>query len=101
MGKDKILDTEITVEGRQTTLRKEIWKLGTDVWKRQQGFSGKRPYGDSGYYHNVVRGLVEKRLVPGVMKNEGTDDDPWWYADFDWKEVDGIIHPLLDDNSNT
>lgn len=49
-----------TVRGYLVTLLRELWH-------GEEGFSGKRPFGNSGWKHEVYNALVEGRAVAGVV----------------------------------
>ncbi len=51
---------------------KEYFKaLVSQVWKDGEGFSGKRPWGNSGWQHDVYEILASEGVVPGRMDEEG------------------------------
>lgn len=50
-------------------------KLLTALIEKEEGFSGKRPFGNSGWLWELGKPLVEAGLVPGTLDDEGYLDD--------------------------
>lgn len=48
--------------------------LAEEVWREGEGFSGKRPFGDSGWEAHVYNALC----IEGLMSGTKEDDDYWW-----------------------
>lgn len=44
--------------------------LLTALWKEGEGFSGKRPFGNSGWELDIITSLVKAELVPGTFDSE-------------------------------
>lgn len=67
------------------TIGEYVAKLACGVIVETEGFSGKRPFGNSGWYN----GLVEPLVRAGVVEGEIDEDD---YVDgYDYKEVDAVL----------
>ena len=49
----------------EVTFREYFHKLLQTLWYEDEGFSGKRPFGNSGWSWDLIRGLVATGLVPG------------------------------------
>ena len=49
----------------EITFREYFHKLLQTMWYEDEGFSGKRPFGNSGWSWDLIRGLVATGLVPG------------------------------------
>lgn len=49
------------------------------LWKEDEGFSGKRPLGNSGWKGNIGAALVDAGIIEGK-------EDPW--GDYDYDEGD-------------
>lgn len=62
-----------------TTIREYLKALLTTLWDEGEGFSGKRPFGNSGWKYEVYSALVMARLVGGSFDSDGAlaqvDDD--------------------------
>jgi hypothetical protein len=43
----------------------------TKLWAEGEGFSGKRPFGNSGWEYDVYRFLVASGAVAGTLDEEG------------------------------
>ena len=53
------------------TVRGYMVELARTVWCDGECFSGKRPFGDSGWENEVYDALVRAELVPGTINEEG------------------------------
>ena len=68
------------------TIGEYLSKLLSGVIVETEGFSGKRPFGNSGWYIDLVEPLVRA----GVAKGEV--DEEWGGVDgYDYKEVDAVL----------
>lgn len=56
------------------TVREYLVELLSLLWEQQDGFDGKRPFGNSGWDFDLIGPLVEAGLVSGYM-----DDDRYLY----------------------
>lgn len=55
-----------------TTLREYFHTLLLTLWLEGEGFSGKRPFGNSGWDGDVYLALVEMKAVNGkILSDEG------------------------------
>ena len=59
----------------EVTFREYFHKLLQTLWFEDEGFSGKRPFGNSGWSWDLFRGLVANGLVAGSSDEFG-DADP-------------------------
>jgi hypothetical protein len=57
------------------TVRDYLIKLLGEVWKDGEGFSGKRPFGNSGWEYELYRPLVAAGLVDGELDEQGYISD--------------------------
>lgn len=67
-----------------TTIRDYLGKLLYTVWREEQGFSGKRPFGDSCWQNEVYEALAGAALIDGTK-------DAWNDWEYDEEEADGLI----------
>jgi hypothetical protein len=65
---DKVLSTEIN-EGE--TIKEYLCGLLLTLWAEKEGFSGKRPFGDSGWNWDLIRALALNGLVEATFDEEG------------------------------
>ena len=84
------LDLEWTLEGEKITFRKYLKLLLETLWKEGEGFSGKRPFGNSGWEHELYHGLIEIGSLEGVWNEEEEG-----YEDYDTIEGDKIILRMI------
>lgn len=55
---------------RTLTIREFFIELLTELWEQEEGFSGKRPFGNGGWKRDVEKALIKA----GVIENEDTKD---------------------------
>lgn len=102
MSKPKIdkalLDKALALEFRQVdpdsgerTLVGYLGKLLRTLWVEEEGFSGKRPFGNSSWKWDVNAELVAAGLVKGSFFDDGCLDD------IDSKAADELILAVIDE----
>lgn len=60
------------------------------LWHEEEGFSGKRPFGNSGWSYELAAPLVKAGAVPGSLDEDGFLDD------FDRAELDKAVHSAIE-----
>lgn len=55
------------------------------VWTKKEGFSGKRPFGNSGWEYDIYRALIVGGTVDGKLDEDG------FIETVDIKKADSII----------
>jgi hypothetical protein len=55
------------------------------LWIGQEGFSGKRPFGNSCWDGDLISCLIKNKLIKGKLDEDG------YLADYDNKEVDKFV----------
>jgi hypothetical protein len=69
------------------TLREYFCELLEALWQEGEGFSGKRPLGDSGWQTNVALGLIKSGVIPGIATEEEFE--------FEWSDVNAAVHEAI------
>lgn len=54
-----------------SSVREYLVNLLLCLWAEGEGFSGKRPFGNSGWQHELYVPLVEHGIVTGVLDEDG------------------------------
>lgn len=67
------------------TVREYLIGLLKELWDQKEGFSGKRPYGDSGWECDLYIPLIKAGLIHGHVDDEG------YLAEVDDDEGDRVI----------
>lgn len=57
-----------------STVRGYLTALLTALWREQEGFSGKRPFGNSGWDYDVYGPMVKAGFVRGKLDADGYID---------------------------
>lgn len=60
--------------GNDITIRQYLIALLTELWNEQEGFSGKRPFGNSGWDYELMKPLVKAGVITGSI-------DEWGFID--------------------
>lgn len=72
MNYDEILDYEWSFQDVEAnSIREYLKQLLSTLWAEGEGFSGKRPFGNSGWDYDLYRPLV----IMGVVEGEWEDED--------------------------
>lgn len=53
------------------TVRSYLKSLLSELWRKEESFSGKRPFGNSGWQYEVYAALVKGGAVDGKFDSEG------------------------------
>lgn len=82
--------------GENITIRQYLIELLDTLWVEKEGFSGKRPFGNSGWESDFNFPLIKAGLIKGEILNE----DGYEYAELknyeiQSKEVDALIRDLI------
>lgn len=70
---------------RKMTVREYLVKLLETVWTEEEGFSGKRPFGNSGWKSDIHAAMIEAGLTKGKLDKDG------YIEDVDEKAADKLI----------
>ena len=86
-----VLDLEFFSHDLDKTLsfRQYFYELLTTLWEEEEGFSGKRPFGNSCWQFEVYAGFVKHSLIEGTL-------DEYGYAErYDAKAADALAQQLI------
>lgn len=78
------------------TVRGYLIALLRRLWIEEDGFSGKRPFGSSGWPHNIYVPMVKAGIVPGTLDEDGYLNNP-----FDYETADRLILSAIDELGQT
>ena len=73
------------------TIRRKLHKLLSTLWEEKEGFSGKRPFGDSGWPYEFYEILIKNRAV------EGSIDENGYIERLNTKKADQVIAACIDE----
>jgi len=59
----------------ESTIRGYLIRLLADVWTEQEGFDGKRPFGNSSWAYDLYVPLIRAGVVEGTFDGDGDLDD--------------------------
>lgn len=72
-------------DANAATVRDYLIKLLAELWREGEMFSGKRPFGNSGWQYDLYLPLIVAGFVPGVLDEDGYIDN------VDDKRADAVI----------
>jgi len=58
-------------DAEAATIKEYLIKLLTELWEKGEGFSGKRPFGNSGWEHELYLPLLQVGAVNGRLDSDG------------------------------
>ena len=74
------------------TIREYLVAVVERVWAEKEGFSGKRPFGNSGWESEIERALVRAGMAEGKFVKEGDGAGAWESCeDVDEEGVDRLV----------
>lgn len=86
MTKTDILDLPMQHnDAEATTVREYLNKLLAKLITEEECFSGKRPFGNSGWKHDLYKPLIEAGLVSGHIDEDG------YLEDYDDEQADKLL----------
>lgn len=89
-----ILDIEMQEnDAGAKTIREYLKALLTKLWKEGEGFSGKRPFGNSGWEFPLYTALVKAGEVGGSL-----DEDGYLYS-CDYKDANKLVNATIEELS--
>ena len=72
------------------TLEEYLKALLTALWYEEEGFSGKRPFGNGGWQFDVYAALVRAKLIDGKIGEDGCLDN------CDDKAGEALVHAVIE-----
>lgn len=75
--------------GDNITVRDYLRILLSTLWTEKEGFSGKRPFGNSSWEYDLYEPLVKGGFVPGTLDEDGC------LLDFDRQLLNQYIQQLI------
>ena len=75
--------------GNGLTIRGYLHELLSKLWQEAEGFSGKRPFGNSGWEYDLYLPLVKHGHVKGDIDEDGFLDE------FNEQEANDLVFELI------
>jgi hypothetical protein len=86
-----VLDVELAHnDAGVQTVRDYLRALLLTLWREEEGFSGKRPFGNSGWKYELYKPLIEDGFVEGKL------DDCGCVEEVNEREADALIEGAID-----
>lgn len=80
--------------GEEMSIRDYFKRLLSTLYEEGEGFSGKRPFGNSGWEGNLELPLVRGGCIGGNVIEE--DDDFFYVENVDNDEYDAFVQKMID-----
>lgn len=79
------------------TIKGYLKALLLTLWKEEEGFSGKRPFGNSGWQNEVALALVKGKFIKGRIHTEMEDGEVTYESleDADYSELNKLIRQAI------
>jgi len=79
---------------REVTIREFFYELMKTLWEEGEGFSGKRPFGNSGWDADLITCLIKNKIMDGEIDEDG------YIKKCNWNEsnkfiLEKVIKPLF------
>lgn len=68
---EAVLAAEVNYEHGKGTVRSYLHDLLKAIWDEEEGFSGKRPFGNSGWTWDLYHALVRAGIIEGEIDEDG------------------------------
>lgn len=75
--------------GENLSVREYLQKLLETLWEEQEGFSGKRPFGNSGWDFELYVPLIREKFITGALDEYG------YVAEFHLEEAQAFVAALI------
>jgi len=72
---ERVLGCPIECEGGLSTIREYLYDLLLKLWEEGEGFSGKRPFGNSGWEFGICIALAKAGIVDALFDEDGRLDE--------------------------
>lgn len=73
------------------TIKDYLKALLTTLWEEEEGFDGKRPFGNSGWQYDVYKTLVKFEIISGSIDREG------YLETVDRREADQFVQQMIEE----
>jgi hypothetical protein len=73
------------------TIGDYLVKLLANVWNEGEGFSGKRPFGNSGWKMEIGEALVRAGVIDGKWDSDDEDPEYRWLDTYDHAACNRIV----------
>lgn len=90
-GEPSVLTAKVeSMDLEETTIGRYFIELLYALWDREEGFSGKRPFGSSGWQYDIYASLIRNGYIEGELDSDG------YVEDFDRDEAKEFVLDLID-----
>ena len=76
-------------DANASTIGEYLITLLSTVWEEEEGFSGKRPFGNSGWKSDVYAALIKANAVQGKLDEDG------YVESIDRKKANSIVEEAV------
>lgn len=80
--------------GKEVSIGEFFYELLRKLWEEKEGFSGKRPFGNSDWDSDLCVCLIKNKLISGSLDEDGYIED-YDYEEFNTFVKDKILPELI------
>jgi len=81
--------------GDFTTIRGYFKRQLAALWEEGESFSGKRPFGNSGWEGVLAGTLIQHHCVPGTIDDDQSDEDYIEVLEVDYDAYDAFVQKMI------
>lgn len=91
MNKTEILNLKFASRdlGKECSIRDFLKELLITLWQEEEMFSGKRPFGNSGWKSDIEKTLIENKIISGKF------DEDYYIEEYDDEKSDKLMKKLI------
>lgn len=75
--------------GANETVREYLYQLLLKMWNEKEGFDGERPFGSSGWEHDIYKALIDGEFIGGEFADDGE------LSGFNKSEADEFVQSMI------
>jgi hypothetical protein len=87
---EAILKLPVNCDDHKGTIKSYLGTLLLTLWEEGEGFSGKRPFGNSGWEYDLYKPLIMFEVINGTVDEYGDIED------FDKKTAFSMINKCIE-----
>lgn len=66
----ELLSLPVMRDGKQLTVKQYLYDLLSLLWIEGKNFNSKRPFGSSGWEHDIYTALIKHKLIVGKLDKD-------------------------------
>lgn len=79
-----------------STVREYLCTLLAVLWDQQECFGGKKPFGNSGWHHELYEPLVTAGILPGELETDEDEEQGINWSTVDYQEGNRLVRLAIE-----